>query len=81
MQEYEAYQVGGEPVPIYNNMSGGYIVRDYQYLPAAVVCDIDGDGTAELVLCVKKASSVMCWCEVYELDGEVPEKTLHAAVN
>ncbi len=81
LQEYEVCRTDGEPLPLYSSMNGDYIVRDYRYLPKTVFCDVDGDTKPELILCVKKASSVMSYCEIYELTGDAPEKKLHIIMN
>ena len=68
------YDASGKIVqcPIFNNMNGWYLTRDFAYHPACMVCDIDGDGAAELICHAEKTSSDMSWCNVYAFeDGKV----------
>ena len=77
------YDASGEIVecPIFNNMSGGYTLRDYAYTPEYTVCDIDGDGAAEVICYIHKASSIMSWCKVYRTKNGEFEEVFHLVPN
>ena len=54
-------------------MNGELMIRDFQYRPGFLVCDIDGDGDAEMIENIKKTSSDMCVCKVYTQENDIPE--------
>ena len=55
------------PYPVFCDMNGDGTLCDYQYRPDCLVCDLDGNGTAELVVYKQGRSSLMCVCSVYQL--------------
>jgi len=61
-----------DTVPIYSNMNGYYLIRDFQCSPYCRMEDADSDGTAELFCGMDKASADMAWRRYYRLTGEGP---------
>lgn len=56
--------------PVFTTMQGELDLRDLRYTPTVQFGDADGDGSAELLFSISRASSVMCVCKVYTIvDG------------
>lgn len=55
-------------------MNGESVMREYRYFPKYMVCDLDGDGKAELAAYQDGSSSLWQWMAVYRLTDGVPEK-------
>lgn len=64
------------PYPLFCNMNGEYLIRDFKVTPNFLVCDIDGDGSIELVENINKASSAMRYTTVYRFKNGVPARSL-----
>lgn len=70
-----------EAFPVLCNMNGELLVRDLVYRPGWRVADIDGDGASEVIVGISASSSLMRYCEVYDLAQGTAKKTLHLSLN
>lgn len=62
--------------PLFCNMNGEYLIRDFKVTPSFLVCDIDGDGMIELIKNVNKTSSDMRYTTVYRFKNGEPVRNL-----
>lgn len=67
--------------PVYTNMNGELLLRDFAYFPRWLISDVDGDGHSELILNITASSSTMCYCKVYRFEQSAVKETLHISLN
>lgn len=61
-----------ELYPVFCNMGGELLIRDYKFMPEYLPCDIDGDDHIELIVYIRSQSSLLSSCKVYRLINSVP---------
>lgn len=67
--------------PIFSNMNGSLVIRDYQYMPRCLISDIDGDSESEVIANLPRASSSMSFCKVYNMNQAIPKEALYITLN
>lgn len=67
--------------PIFSNMNGSLVIRDFQYMPRYLVSDIDGDSESEVIVNLSRASSSMSFCKAYKMKQAIPKEVLCITLN